>query len=286
MKTERIGILHPGEMGVSIARSAQNSGCEVFWASEGRSPETLERAERFKLSDLGTVKALCAQTDILLSVCPPHAARDMAMETLEHGFNGLYVDANAISPNKVVGIGRTMTAAGVSFVDGGIIGMPAWKADSTWLYLSGDRATDVPPCFKAGPLETQVLGTEIGSASGLKMCFAAFTKGRAALLSGILATAEALGVRAALYEQWKKSGPDFERADARVLAAAPKAWRFQGEMEEIAATFGSAGMPEGFHRAAAEIYRRLARFKTPTGEVVIQDVLDALLQAEGAPAKR
>ena len=43
-KGQRIGILHPGEMGISIAASAKNSGCEVYWTSEGRSPATRERA--------------------------------------------------------------------------------------------------------------------------------------------------------------------------------------------------------------------------------------------------
>jgi 3-hydroxyisobutyrate dehydrogenase-like beta-hydroxyacid dehydrogenase len=285
MKTRRIGILHPGEMGISVAASARNSDCEVCWASAGRSARTVERAERFGLTDLGSLDALAAEAEILVSVCPPHAARDTAVEVVASGFKGLYVDANAISPERVVEIGRLMTERGVSFVDGGIIGMPAWKPGATWLYLSGDRAGEVPAYFEAGPLETQVLGPRIGAASALKMCFAALTKGRAALLCGILATAEALGVRDALYEQWDRSGSDFTKADARVLAAAPKAWRFAGEMEEIAQTFGSAGMPEGFHTAAAEIYRRLAGFKDPSGDLEIDDVIAALLQVAHTPEK-
>ncbi len=33
--TTPIGILHPGEMGVSIAASAKNGGHSVYWASDG-----------------------------------------------------------------------------------------------------------------------------------------------------------------------------------------------------------------------------------------------------------
>ncbi|MCK7519679.1 MAG: DUF1932 domain-containing protein [Ignavibacteriales bacterium] len=40
-----------------------------------------------------------------------------------------------------------------------------------------------------------------------------------------------------------------------------KAWRFEGEMHEIASTFEGAGLPDGFHEAAAEIYHRMAGFK-------------------------
>ncbi|MGH8246850.1 MAG: hypothetical protein ACREUU_10505, partial [Gammaproteobacteria bacterium] len=80
-----------------------------------------------------------------------------------------------------------MTEAGVSFVDGGIIGRPAREPGQTWLYLSGPRARDIAACFAAGPLKSRVLGMTIGKASALKMCFAAYSKGTTALLCAILA---------------------------------------------------------------------------------------------------
>ena len=46
MTTENLGILHPGEMGITVAGAAQNTGHIVHWASEGRSPQTRERAEK------------------------------------------------------------------------------------------------------------------------------------------------------------------------------------------------------------------------------------------------
>src|SRR5215211_5271330 len=202
MSQQRIGILHPGEMGISIAASAQNSRHHVYWASEGRSPETHARAARFELHDAGTVAHLCAECAIILSVCPPHAAEMVAQQVAEAGFSGIYVDANAISPARVAQLDQMLTKAGISFVDGGIIGGPAWKPDSTRLYLSGPRADEIAACFSAGPLATHVLGAAIGTASALKMCFAAYTKGTTALLCTILATAENLGVREALEEQW------------------------------------------------------------------------------------
>src|SRR5262249_26115729 len=141
--------------------------------------------------------------------------------------------------------------------DGGIIGGPAWKPNTTWLYLSGKEAQRVADCFAAGPLETCIVGDSIGKASALKMCFAAYTKGTTALLCAILAAAESLGVREELAQQWSRDGSAFaDESVQRVRQVTAKAWRFAGEMEEIAATLQSAGVPGEFHSAAADIYRR------------------------------
>jgi 3-hydroxyisobutyrate dehydrogenase-like beta-hydroxyacid dehydrogenase len=281
MIQQRIGILHPGQMGISIAASAQNSGHQVYWASEGRSPDTHARASRFELHDVQTVANLCAECAIIVSVCPPHAAEMVAHQVAEVGFTGIYVDANAISPTRVAQIDRTITKAGIDFVDGGIIGEPAWKPGRTRLYLSGPHADEIAACFSAGPLATQVLGTAIGTASALKMCFAAYSKGTTALLCAILATAESLGVREALEEQWAQDDRGFaEQVPERVRRVTAKAWRFAGEMEEIATTFRDAGLPGDFHAAAAIVYRRLAHFKNAPALPELEDVLETLLQTE------
>jgi 3-hydroxyisobutyrate dehydrogenase-like beta-hydroxyacid dehydrogenase len=279
MTAQRIGFLHPGDMGISIAASAQNAGNEVFWASEGRSPDTHARAAKYGLRDTHTLTKLCAECAIIISVCPPHAAEQVAQQVLAAGFGGLYLDANAIAPQRAERIGADMAAAGVSFVDGGIIGGPAWTPGSTWLYLAGPQAEQIAACFAASPLGTQVLGAEIGRASALKMCFAAYTKGTTALLCAILATAEDLGVRRDLEQQWQRDDPQFaDEVAQRVRRVTAKAWRFAGEMDEIASTFRAASMPGEFHAAAANIYRQLADFKAARTTPALEDVLAALLR--------
>lgn len=270
----RIGILHPGEMGISVAVSALNTGHEVVWASDGRGDKTRARAEKHGLKDAGTLANLCGITSKILSVCPPHAAEDVARLVVEAGYKGLYLDANAISPQRSKDIDAMMRSAGIDFVDGGIIGGPAWTRGETRLYLSGKRAVEVAACFSSGPLETKAIGEEIGKASALKMCYAAYSKGTSALLSAILATAESYNVRIELGQHWEMDEAGFtEQADRRARRVTAKAWRFVGEMEEIAATFSAAGLPSGFHESAAEVYRRMAGFKdSPTlpelGEVL------------------
>lgn len=281
---ERVGILHPGEMGISVIAAARDAGHLVFWASAGRSARTRERASRHGIPDLGTVETLSARCTVIVSVCPPSAAEGVAREVVESGFTGLYVEANAISPERARRIGAAMAAAGARFVDGGIIGGPAWTAGTTWLYLSGKDAADAAACFTAGPLGTVVIGEAVGRASALKLCFAAYSKGSTALLGAILAAAEAEGVRDDLRRQWSRDGSPFaEQIEERLRRATAKAWRFEGEMEEIAAMFESRGLPAGFHTAAADLYRRLAPFRSAPTSPPIDAVLAALLPEDEAP---
>lgn len=278
MKERNVGILHPGQMGISVAASAQNSGCSVYWASEGRSDETVDRATQFDFVDVRTVAELCNLSSLIISVCPPAAAEDIVDQVLAASFQGLYLDANAISPHKVQKIGQKMASAGTQFVDGSIIGGPAWEPGRTWLYLAGDEAETISAYFTCGPLETQVLGKAIGKASALKMTFAAYTKGSSALLSAILAVADEQGVLQDLLKQWSRDGSGFaEEAVNRIRRVTAKAWRFEGEMFEIADTFSGSGLPDGFHLASAEVYRRMAGFKDAPEIPTIEAVLAALL---------
>jgi 3-hydroxyisobutyrate dehydrogenase-like beta-hydroxyacid dehydrogenase len=280
MKKQRVGILHPGMMGICVAASVQNSGHSVYWVSEGRSRQTQERAKKFNLCDTDTLAALCETCTVIVSVCPPHAAEEVAEQVLAHSFKGLYLDVNAISRQRAIRIGNAMREAGAIFVDGGIIGEPAWEPGKTWLYLSADKAQEAASCFSAGPLETCVIGETVGKASSLKMCYAAYTKGTTALLCAILATAEVLGVRKELQTQWSRDWENFgEQSGERVRKVTAKAWRFAGEMAEIAATFREAGMPGEFHVAAEMIYRRIAGFKDAPAVPSLEEVLERLTQS-------
>ncbi len=274
---QKVGILHPGQMGISVAASIQNSGHAVYWASEGRSQATRERAEKFSLQDAGTLAALVETCTVIVSVCPPHVAEKVAGQVLSHAFRGLYLDANAISPQRAIRMEQAMNKAGATFVDGGIIGGPAWEAGKTRLYLSGKAAEEAADCFSGGALQAIVVGESVGKASALKMCYSAYTKGTTALLCGVLAAAQELGVREELEQEWSRDKASFaEEARERVRRVTARAWRFEGEMAEIADTFRAAGLPGGFHAAAGTIYHRLAGFKDAAPTPSLEEVLAAL----------
>lgn len=272
-----LGILHPGQMGISVAASAKNSGCTVYWVGAGRSAQSHSRAQQQGLTDAGSLAELCRMSDIIVSVCPPHAAEEVAGEVMAEGFQGIYVDANAIAPLRAKNIASQVSSGGATFVDGGIVGGPAWKPGTTWLYLAGPASAQVGAAFASGPLGVELIGDEIGKASALKMCYAALTKGTTALLAATLGAASELGVLDELMAEWGRDGAKTGEENARkVCEVTAKAWRFTGEMEEIAATFSAAGMPAGFHQAATEIYQRLAEFKDAPATPSINAVLAAL----------
>ena len=221
------------------------------------------------------------ESEVILSVCPPDAALDLARSVAEHNFKGVYVDANAISRTTAEEIGRTVSKGGASFVDGGIIGAPVKQAGTTRLYLSGSRAPEIAELFSASMLNAKAIGPTPGAASALKVVYAAWTKCTDGLVLAIRALAAIEGVDQALSEEWNISQPDLTRKSTRAAAvAAPKAWRYVGEMKEIAESFAAAGLTPGFHDAAADIWERLAPFKDRTDPPpTLEEIIDALCRS-------
>ena len=245
-------------MGAAIGRCLTKGGHAVLWASEGRSTATADRARTAGLTDARTIAAVAARAEIILSVCPPHAAADVAWAV--HGFRGLYVDANAIAPGTAREVAQMITDTGGRYVDGGIIGPPPTAPGSTRLYLSGPDVPTVQALFDGTDLDTRIAGPALASASTVKMAYGAWTKGTAALILAIREFAREEGVEETLLAEWALSQPKLEkRSEGSARSATAKGWRWVAEMEEIASAFSSAGLPDGFHLAAAEVFRRYPR---------------------------
>ncbi len=257
-----IGIVHPGAMGAWVATALRAGGHEVVWASEGRSAATRERAEMAGLVDVGDLTTLAASVDAVVSVCPPAAAAAVAESVAAAGFAGVYVDANAVSPDTARGMQTTVAAAGGRMVDGGIVGGPGDRPGATRLYLSGGDASEVASWFTTGLPDPVVVDGPVGAASAVKVGFAGWTKGSAALLLAVRAYARAEGVEAEVLDAWDHALDGVrEESDAIAGSIHRKAWRFVGEMEELAHALGAVGLPAGFHTAAAGVYQALADLK-------------------------
>ncbi len=262
---------------------------EVCWASEGRSPETASRARDAGISDLGSLESVAAKAEALVSVCPPGAAIDVAESVSALGFDGLYVDVNAVSPDT----SRRIGALFARYVDGGIVGPPpkprpatrdrTAAAATTRLYLSGEEASVVAKWFAGSAVDARVVGPEPGRASAVKMAYAAWTKGSSALLLSVAALAASEEVTGELFDEWDLSLPELrERLEQVSARIGGKAWRFVAEMEEIARTYGDAGLPDGFHIAAANLYARLADLKDHPSEQNVDEISRMLLDRDGA----
>ncbi|MET7455742.1 DUF1932 domain-containing protein [Streptomyces sp. NPDC005574] len=254
-----VGIVHPGAMGARVAAQAVAAGARVWWVPQGRSAATRERAEEFGLRPAAGLTELTDRCPVVLSVCPPAAALDLARQVAAAGFDGVYVDANAVSPARVARIAEALAGTGATLVDGGIAGPPPRTPGTTRLYLSGDAPAveEVHQLF-AGTLLTPVaLAGPVGRASALKLAFAAYNKISYALAAEASALAESHGVLDDLRDLAGHLLPGTPLASpAQLAGAGPRAWRWEPEMTEIAEACRDSALPGAFADAAAQVFAR------------------------------
>lgn len=262
-----VGIISPGDMGSAIGERLAAHGARVVVALDARSDRTRSLAAAAGLEDVGTVERLATEATHILSVMVPSeavgAAERVARALHATGATPLYADLNAISPATTRRIGEIVEGAGARFVDGGIIGGPPRGGNNPKIYASGPLAAELAVLTEHG-LDIPIVGDEIGQASGLKMCYAAMTKGVQALGTELLVTARLLGLEDHLRAEMVDSQPVLRQWFAKsLLGMPPKAHRWVGEMEEIAATFEQVGLTPKMLLGAADMYRWVAT--TPPG---------------------
>lgn len=279
-----IGIIGMGGMGHRVAAELKESGHQVLTNLAGRSDLSKARAAEAGITDVGGLEALVDQSEIILSIMPPEDAlsvgKDVSAAIKTAGSSAYYVDCNAISPQTSQNIGTEIAASGGRYIDGGIIGMPPQNGQRIRLFVSGAELDVLAPLDGCG-LDLKPIGPIIGQASGLKMCYAALTKGQMTLHAAILMLAHSLDLFAPLSAELELSQNDaWQRMQFTTPFIAPDSGRWIGEMNEIAATFRSAHLPSGFHEAAAQVFeaaaatplaaatRETADFSTPLADVV------------------
>ena len=263
MTVQTIAIISPGELGSAVGGVLRENGLGAVACLSGRSTLTRERALAAGFREAPTLEALLEEADLVLSIMPPacavDAAREVAAAMKATGHRPPYVDCNAISPDSSRRAGKFIAQAGGVYIDGGIIvGPPPWEGRIPVFYVSGEW-TDPMTALDGKGVSVRVIGSEIGRASGLKMCSAALRKGTLALQTAVLIAAEAMG----LGEEFEKEMLGSREALYREMESGTRrlpsvAARYIGEMEEIAAAFSSVGVTPKFHQGAHEVYRLLA----------------------------
>jgi len=264
-------------MGAAVAAQAVAAGATVRWLPEGRGSATRQRAESLGLEPVADMAALAGSCDLIISVCPPAAALEVARSVAAHSFSGVYLDANAISPDHAQEIADLVSAGGATAVDGGIVGPPPQRANTTRLYLSGPEAAVQQVCdvFAGTAVATTALSGPVGRASALKLAFAAYNKISYILAAQSCALAEGYGVLDELLELTGEVLPDtaLGRAD-RLVTAGPRAWRWGPEMLEIAQASASAGLSPDLALAAAALFDRWSAHKDDSGVTLDQLIAD------------
>ncbi|GGL91919.1 6-phosphogluconate dehydrogenase [Streptomyces fumigatiscleroticus] len=271
-----VGILHPGSMGAAVAACAAANAATVLWCAAGRSAASAARAERHGLRPVATLAELLHRSDIVLGLCPPAAAEDMARDVAAHGFTGVYVEANAIDARRTRRIADLLGTT-ATVVDGGVIGAPPLNGETSLLYLSGpqDEARRVAGLFAGTAVEATVLGSEIGRASALKLSYAAFQKVSRVLVALSYGLAREHGVERELRTVAARRTDSYLCETEYVAKAAARAWRWGPEMEEIADMLAEAGLPPDMLRAAAATLARWNEAKDDSG-LTLSDALDRL----------
>jgi 3-hydroxyisobutyrate dehydrogenase-like beta-hydroxyacid dehydrogenase len=250
-----VAILSTGEMGHAIGRVLRHHGCRVITSLAGRSARTAELAGSAGVEDVGSLDEVVRQAEIVLSVMPSAAAPGIADEIARRAPRLLFVECNALAPEQSRAICARVAAAGARVADVGIVGAPPTVGKSPRFYASGPGAQELAGLGERG-LDVRVIGSEIGQASGMKMVYAALTKGLSALGTELLLAAERMELLDPLLDELTASQPaQLKWLESSVPGMPPKARRWVSEMEEISATFAALGLSPKYHQAAAELYR-------------------------------
>ena len=275
MTINTIAIQSPGDMGHEIGRVLVNAGYKVVSAMEGRSKRTRALAKSGGIIDVGKLENLYDDIDVILSIMRPDKALNFIKNMCDlanlHKARPLLVDLNAVAPSTALKAEQLSSAAGLDFIDGGIIGEPprAPKNQSPRLYVSGTRSNELMALNQSG-LDFRDLGSKIGSASGIKMAYAALTKGLTAIAINSIVTAKAHNVQNEFLAELKFSQETLLGHLERGLPSmCPKAYRWVGEMEEISKTHKELGLPKNLFEGAADIYRLVET--SPLGKEIVED---------------
>jgi 3-hydroxyisobutyrate dehydrogenase-like beta-hydroxyacid dehydrogenase len=263
MEIRNVGVVSPGDMGSAIAKRIKESGKNVYTALDGRSERTKALGREAGLSDIGSMDKLVSTCELVVSVINPgeamNVAKDVAAAMKKTGRKIAFADLNAVSPQTTRDLDETIREAGGMYIDGGIIGPPPrGEKDKPRIYVSGPDAYLFEQISHPN-LQVRVMSERVGDASGVKMCYAAMTKGTTALAVELLVAARKLGVEQALEKELRDSQSDaFDRHMKSIPGMPPKAYRWVPEMQEIAKTFGELGMTRNIFLGASDIYEMVA----------------------------
>ncbi|MFD7235064.1 DUF1932 domain-containing protein [Streptomyces syringium] len=255
-----LGILHPGSMGAAVAAQAKRAGAEVLWCPAGRSEASKERALRYGLTAVSGLSEMSRQCDVILSVCPPANAEEVAAAVAAEPFSGIYVDGNAISPARMARISATMLSTGASVVDGSIIGSPPSESKAPRLYLSGPdgAVAAVAQLFADTAVRPHLLSGGIGKASALKLAYSSYQKASRALAAVAYALAQDHGLEDELLDIAKGRTTSYLAETAYIPKVATRAWRWAPEMREAADALSETSLPTELVEASASVMERWA----------------------------
>ncbi len=261
MSIESVAILSPGDMGHAIGQLLREHELHVLTCLAGRSDRTRQLSEQAGITDVSSINELVAQSDILMSVTVSEAVPGLCQEISEAtratGTDLLFAECNAIAPELSRDMESVLKSGGARYVDASIIGGPPRNGSSPRVYASGDNVAEFLQLRDFG-LDVRDLGDQLGRASGIKMCYAAMTKGTTALHAELLIAAEKLGLTDEVMAEFLNTQPAVvERMEGWMPGMPAKSRRWVSEMEEIEKTFSDLGLTPNIFKGVADVYRMI-----------------------------
>ena len=262
--TVTVAVIAMGEMGAGVAARLTSRGARVLTNLDGRSEASADRAAEAGAQLAKDDDALVAGADFVLSIVPPARAAELAERLLpairRADPKPIYADCNAVAPRTVQAIARAFLDEDLPFVDAGILGGPPTASGyNPRIYASGAAAPALARLNSYG-LDVRAFSAEIGDASALKMAFAGCTKGSTAVAVAMMLGAARAGVAETLWKEIEADRPGLLGGAVRQLPMVyKKAYRWDGEMEEIAKFLQPENGGSQIFQGAADLYRNIAR---------------------------
>ena len=264
-----VAIMSPGDMGHAVGQRLLENELDVITFLSDRSDRTRALADKAGIRDIPTMAELVEQADLIMSMTVSASVSSLCQQVADAlkatgATDTLFAECNAIAPQLARGLEPIITISGGRFVDASIIGGPPRPSYSPHFYTSGRHAAELEQLNNRG-LTVLKLDGGVGQASGIKMCYAAMTKGTSALYSELLMAAELMGLTEPLLAEFQSGQPAvLERVERAIPTVPPRSRRWVSEMEEIRDTFAQLGMTPQLFEGVAEMYRLIG--STPLGE--------------------
>ncbi len=271
-----VGLLHPGSMGAAFGAQLRGRGHRVLWCPDGRSDATRLRAEAAGLRPV-TLAELVARSEVLLSLCPPAAAEEVAAAVAAvrpTSVEAIYVEANAVTPSRVQRAADLL--APMPVVDAAVVGSPPVGGKTPTFYLAGvhDRTDRIVQLFAGTDIRTHVLGDSLGAGSALKLAYTSYQKVSRVLAAVAYGAADAYGVGDELLAIAAKRTRSYLVETDYIPKTAARAWRWGPEIEDAADLLADAGLPDSLMHAAAATLARWDGSKDQ--QLTIAEALEAL----------
>ena len=259
MPINTVAILSPGVMGHAVGQLLKQHELRVITCLTGRSERTKGLARIAGIEDIADFDEMVKTSDLIMSITVseivPSLCKEIAGAIQRTDSNLLFAECNALSPETTKSMEQIITGVGGNFVDASIIGGPPRNGISPRFYTSGPNASEFEQMREFG-LDVRNIGPNTGQASGIKLCYAAMTKGTAALHSQLLLAAETLGLYEPLMSEFASGHKAvIDRMEGWIPGVPAKSRRWVSEMQEIEATFQELGMTPHIFEGVADMYR-------------------------------